>query len=57
VFRIEEAEAWRSFHFDSVTGPDYFLRTARGPDDSIIAKWNLIVSPEQRALYEDARNT
>jgi predicted transcriptional regulator of viral defense system len=36
--------------------PDYFLRTARGPDDSIIAKWNLIVSPEQRALYEAARN-
>ena len=36
--------------------PDYFLRTARGPEDSIIAKWNLIVSPEHRALYEAARN-
>jgi hypothetical protein len=35
--------------------PDYFLRSARGPDDSIITRWNLIVSPEQRALYEAAR--
>ena len=55
--RLARDAAWRSFHFDSVTGPDYFLRTARGPDDSIIAKWNLIVSPEQRTLYEAARNT
>jgi hypothetical protein len=36
--------------------PDSFVRTARGPDDCIITKWNLIVSPEQRALYEAARN-
>lgn len=31
--------------------PDYFRRSARGPKDSIINRWNLIVTPEQFELY------
>jgi|GEM_PF-2104646 predicted transcriptional regulator of viral defense system len=34
--------------------PDYFRRSERGPGDSIIARLNLIVSPEQRRLYDAA---
>lgn len=32
-------------HKYSLRAPDYFLRSARSPEDSIISKWNLIVPP------------
>ena len=32
--------------------PDYFARAARRRGDRIIAKWNLIVSPEQDTMYK-----
>lgn len=35
--------------------PDYFSRAQRSGEDRIISRWNLIVTPEQHALYERNR--
>lgn len=35
----------------SLTVPDYFLRSARSARDSLVGRWNLIVSPELQARW------
>lgn len=35
--------------------PDYFLRSIRQKGDRIISRWNLIITDEQQALYDQRR--
>jgi hypothetical protein len=49
--RTESPWIFGALAHEGLQRPDYFLRSARTPDDVLISKWNLIVSPKLMSLY------